>query len=358
MLRSRILQIAGGTLLLGALVAIAQEDREFTIPVRVNVVQAPTTVTDKDGSYVSGLKPSEFRLYDNDKLQTIDVHETFAPISLVVAVQADAKVEAVIPKIQKIGTMLETLVAGDQGEVAIVAFDHRIQKLQDFTSDPAKIQEALKKIHPGSSSAVMTDTVMEASRMLRSRPKERRRVLLLIAESRDKASEGTVREALTATQMENVMVYALNMSRLYTEFTAKPEYPRPDPIPATARNVPGGGVQTPTSVAQMTGTQGYGANFAPLITEIFRAVKGIFVDNPVEVYTKYTGGREIGFVSQRDLERAVSEIGREIHNQYMITYNPDDKEEGGFHQIHVEVMRKNLNVRTRPGYWMAAVVAK
>ena len=97
---------------------------------------APTTVLDKDGLYVTVLKPMEFRLYDNDKPQTIKVDEVISPVSLVVAVQADYKVEAVLPKIQKIGTMLQTMVAGDGGEVAVVSFDHQIRMLQDFTSDP------------------------------------------------------------------------------------------------------------------------------------------------------------------------------------------------------------------------------
>jgi VWFA-related protein len=180
-------------------------------------------------------------------------------------------------------------------------------------------------------------------------------VLLLIAESLDRGSEGRVREALTRLEFANVIVYALNISRAYTESTSRPPLPRPDPIPPGARNVPAGGVNTPTSVAQMTGAPGYGIQFAPLITEIFRGVKGIFVDNPIEVYTQYTGGKEIGFVSQQDLERAASSIGREIHNQYVITYNPNNKQEGGLHHIRVDVTQPGLEVRTRRGYWMAAV---
>jgi VWFA-related protein len=191
--------------------------------------------------------------------------------------------------------------------------------------------------------------------MLRNRPKDRRRVVLLIAESRDKGSTLKPREALTNLEIGNVMVYALNMSRLYTEFTAKAPPPRPDNIPAAARNVPGGGVQTPTTTAQLTGTSGYGADFAPLVTEIFRSVKAIFVSNPIEVFTRYTGGKEYPFVSQRDLERALSEVGREIHNQYLITYNPNNKDEGGFHNIRVEVARRDLEVRTRDGYWLATL---
>jgi VWFA-related protein len=251
--------------------------------------------------------------------------------------------------------MLQSMIAGDQGEVAVVAFDHRIQKLQDFTSDPDKIQEALKKIKPGSSTSVLTDTVVEATRMLRNRPGNRRKVVLLIAETRDKGSALRPREALSNLEIANVMLYSVNMSRLVNELAAKPPLPRPDPIPAPARNVPGGGVQTPTTVAQMTGTQGYGADFAPLVAEIMRSVKAVFVPNPVEIFTRYTGGKEYSFVSQRDLDQALMALSTEIHNQYIITYTPNNTAEGGFHNIRVEVARRELEVRTRDGYWLASM---
>jgi VWFA-related protein len=360
MQRSPLVFLIAGTLAVAGLTvfAFAQDGGgDRVIRQTVNVVVAPTTVTDSEGRYVHDLKPSQFTLFDNDKPQQIQVDESFAPISLVVAIQADAKVEAVIPKIQKIGTLLTNLVAGEQGEVALLSFDHRLQVLQDFTGDATKIQEGLKKLRPGSSSSRMIDAVEQSARMLKSRPKDHRRVVLLIAESRDKGSEGRLRESLTATQVDDVMVYALNMSRLYTETMAPPTNYRPDPIPASARHVPSGAVNTPTGVAQMTGSDGYSAHFVPLFTEIFRDVKGIFVDNPVEVFTKYTGGREIGFVSQKSLETAVSEIGREIHNQYLISYNPDNKVEGGFHTIRV-VVNGPYNIRTRPGYWLAGVTGQ
>src|SRR5438067_2284388 len=126
-MRSRLfLAVFAGGLAIAGLVLYAQDgDRaDKVISTNVTVVVAPTTVTDKDGNYVHDLKPSQFTLFDNDKPQTIKVDESFAPISLVVAIQADAKVEPVIPKLQKIGSLLNTLVAGDQGEVAILSFDH------------------------------------------------------------------------------------------------------------------------------------------------------------------------------------------------------------------------------------------
>jgi VWFA-related protein len=334
----------------------AQESAEdLIIRQRVQEVVAPTTVVDADGTYVTGLKPMQFRLFDNDKLQTIKVDEVVQPVSLVVAVQADSKVEAILPKVQKLGTMLLNMVAGEYGEVAVVGFDHNVKVLQDFTSDSDKITEGLKKLKPGSQNSALTDAVNESARMLDKRPKERRRVLLLVAESLDKGSEGRAREALTRLEFANVIVYALNISRLYSEFTSKPALPRPDPIPPGGRHVPAGAVNTPTTTAQMTGAPGYGMNFAPLLVEIFRSARAAFVDNPIEIYTQYTGGKEIGFVSQTDLERAVQNIGREVHNQYIISYNPNNKNEGGLHHIRVEVTRPGLEVRTRKAYWMAAV---
>jgi VWFA-related protein len=355
MMRRRTAVFAAAAVCLAGAVALVGQNNEETIRTTISNVLAPTVVLDKEGTYVPGIKPYEFKLFDNDKLQEIKVDEIFAPISLVVAIQADAKVENALPRIQKVGTMLQSVVAGEQGEVAIVSFDHRIQKLQDFTTDPDKINEALKQIKPGSSGSRLTDTVVEATRMLRNRPKDRRKVLLLIAETRDKGSELKPREALTNLEVANVMVYSVNMSRLVNELTSKPPLPRPDPLPPAARHVPAGGAQTPTTVAQMTGAPGYGMDFAPLVTEIMRSVKAVFVANPVEIFTRYTGGKEYSFVSQRDLENALGDVSREIHNQYLITYNPNNKTEGGFHKIRVEVTRRDLDVRTRDGYWLAAL---
>ena len=107
----------------------------------------------------------------------------------------------------------------------------------------------------------------------------------------------------------------------------------------------------PTSVAQYTGWNN--GNVVPVFVEIFKQVKAIFIDNPTEVFSRYTGGKEYSFLSQGALERAVLDIGEELHAQYLLSYNPNNKLEGGFHEIRVEVDRPDLKVRTRPGYWMA-----
>ncbi|MGE5647249.1 MAG: VWA domain-containing protein [Acidobacteriota bacterium] len=340
--------------LLAAGLVPAQDDSGQTFRTGINVVVAPAVVTNRQGDFIDGLQPQDFQLTDNGKIQDIKVDVTYVPISLVVAIQANASAEPVLSKIRKIGPLFKGLLTGDQGEVAIMAFDHRLQVLQDFTSDTDKVEEAMQKLRPGSSSSRMTDAVVAASRMLNSRPKDRRRVLLLISETRDNGSEAKVREALTDLQFRNVSVYSVNINRAVTTLLAKPQPPRPSGIPATARPLPAGVPPTPQAAEQVYGNAGNSANVVPLFVEIFKQVKGIFVDNPVEVYTKFTGGRETSFVSQKDLERAVATIGDELHSEYLITYAPNNRQEGGFHEIVVSVNRPGLNVRTRPGYWVAA----
>lgn len=320
----------------------------------VNVVLVPTTVTDNKGKTVNGLRPQDFRLWDNDKPQEISRDVAFLPLSMVVCIQRSNNIEIMLPKIQKMGNVIHDMLVGQDGEAAILSFDHRIELLQDFTQDADKMNEAVKKIKPGGQNSRLNDAVQTAVRMLKNK-RDRRKVVLLISETMDRSSETRVKEVATELQLFNVDVFTLNINRLVTRLTAKPEVPRPDPFPAGARPMPGMAAPDPTTTAQMYGTPGYGVDFVPVVEEIFTAAKAIFIKNPAEVYTKFTGGREYAFTTERGLEDAITAIGGEIRSQYLLSYSPNNKLEGGFHRIKVEVNRAQLRVRTRPGYWMAAV---
>jgi VWFA-related protein len=244
--------------------------------------------------------------------------------------------------------VFEQLVVGENGELAVLAFDHRIQTLADFTSDTEKIDIAFKKLKPGSTTMALNDAAMEGINMLRRRPETRRRVLLLISENRDKGSTIKTREVLTAAEFANVPIYSVDVSKLLAGLTAKPMPGRPDNRPPGAQHLPAGIVATPT-----TESQNNMGNWVPLFKDVFDAAKSIFIPNPLTVYTKYTGGREFSFKSQKTLEHDISEIGEELHSQYLLTYSPNNQNEAGFHQIVVEVQKPGLTVRTRDGYWLA-----
>jgi VWFA-related protein len=317
----------------------------------VEVVQAPVLVFDRDGNYVDGLQPFQFHLYDNGKEQNISVDVTYQPISLVIVLQANAHVDGILPQVKKIGGLIAPLLIGEQGEAAVIAFDSRIRTLQDFTTDSEKITKSIKDLTAGSSSSRMIDAVGAATRMLRTRPTNRRRIILYVGETRDISSETRIREALMDLQYANVMFYPVDMSRLFSTLSAKPDPGRQDLRPPAMHPMPSGVPATPTTVAQTYGIGGGGrAEFIPMMVELFKDVKAIFKDNPVEAFTKGTGGTEYTFFKQRGLEDAIQKIGAELHSQYFVSYTPNNKDEGGFHTLEVSV--GPYKTQTRPGYWL------
>jgi VWFA-related protein len=330
--------------------APSQDTGDSTFKVQANVVIAPTTVRDRNGDFVNGLQLQDFQLFDNNKLQKVNADVRDEPLSLVVAVQRSSNVDVFLPKLQRIGTQLNQLLAGQDGEIAIIGFDHRIQVFQDFTKEGTKISEAMQKMTPGSSQHAVIDAVNQSIRLLKNRPPDRRRVLLLIAEKRDKGSELRMRECLTAAQFANVSIYSLDISTVVSALTDKGLPPRPDPVPPEAQHLPGGYAATPTTQAQ----NDYMGNYVPVFVDIFKAVKSVFIDDTLDVFTRFTGGREYSFVGEKSLEKAISGISEELHSQYLLSYAPNNPGEGGFHDIKVIVNRPNLEVRTRPGYWVAA----
>jgi VWFA-related protein len=342
-----------------ALVAQGQEPSEIPPPFRVTTerVVAPVTVFDRNGSYVNGIEEHQFHLFDNNREQNIQVDIAYQPLSLVICIQANSHVEGLLPQVNRIGNMIAPLIIGDQGEAAVIAYDSRIRTLQPFTSNADLITKAVKTIQPGSNSNRMIDAVIEGARMLDKVPANRRRIMLLIGETRDLASEGRAREALIDLQLSNIVFYSVDMSRLLSTLSAPPIQPRPDTDLPTSHTMPSNTPATPTSVEQTYGTGNVGSiQFIPAMIEVLKDIKAIFKDNPVELFTKGTGGSEFTFYRQKALEEAISRIGQELHSQYLISYSPNNKLEGGFHQITVEVVNhpEIKRIQTRPGYWLAA----
>ena len=358
MLRSLILMSLAGMLLAQEPAQNpppAQEEvPDLRITVHVQNVLAPVLVYDRDGNFVNGLAPDQFHLMDNNKEQNIHVDVAYQPISMVILVQANGAVEKMLPAINKIGNLIQPIILGAQGEAAVVAFDHRIRTLQEFTSDADKITQAVRKIQPGSSNAHMIDATEEAIRMLSHRPQSRRRIILLIGETRDVGSEARGRETLISMQLNNIAFYAVDMSRIIVKLTAPPPVPTPDRLPPAMYPMPSNVPATPNTVSQVYGTQGNSADFVPLLLEIYRDAKAIFKRNPVEVFSAGTGGSQFSYYRRNGLEEAIQRIGELLHSEYLLSYSPNNKLDAGFHQISVYVNSPLARrIQVRPGYWMA-----
>lgn len=330
------------------------EDESATFRTSVKTILVPVTVLDRSGGLVDNVEPGRFHLFDNNKEQKIAVDVTVQPLSIVIAVQQSDRVEAVLNQIHRIGPMIQPILSGNDGLAAVISFDSRIQLKQDFTNDPDKLDKAVQNIHAGNTPSRMIDAVETGVQMLKQQPPTRRRIIVLISETRDVASEARLRETLIAAQLANVTIYTVDISRIVTSLTSKPQPPQISAIPPAAYNLPGGVPNTPTTVEHL-GMPGNRVEVVPVLKELYLGAKRIFVDNPAEIFTEQTGGEQFTFKKERGLEDAISSLGREIHTQYLLSYSPNNLTEDGFHQIRVDVDMPDLVIRTRPGYYLAGV---
>jgi VWFA-related protein len=188
--------------------------------------------------------------------------------------------------------------------------------------------------------------------MLTKRPAANRRVLLLVSETRDEGSEARLRETMIDATLSNVLVYSVDISQLAVRATEKRQEPRPSAIDPAANSFPMGIPSTPTTAEQYYG-MGNRAQFIPVLKEIFIDAKGIFVKDPSTQFARATGGAEFVFYRQKGLEDVVQRISQEIHSQYLVSYKPNNADEGGYHTIVVSIDRSpQYTCKTRPGYWI------
>jgi hypothetical protein len=161
----------------------------------VPLVVAPTTVTDSKGHYVDGLTPQDLILFDNNVPQPTQMDWMMYPIDLVVAVETSSNSGAVIDKLGGTGILFTQLLAADAGETAVISFSDEVKVHQNFTSNPDFVIHALRMLRKEGGDAHMLDALREALLMLERRPAGRRRIILMIAEKRDRFESGEARRS-------------------------------------------------------------------------------------------------------------------------------------------------------------------
>lgn len=309
--------------------ATSQEPSQPSIRTNVSVVLVPVTVTDHKGKFVDGLRAEEFALTDNGRPQRtqLDYSETLAPISLVVAVQTSDIAAPVLAKFTKTGSLIQPLVTGQGGEMALVTFDDEVRVALDFTSDPSAIVDAFRAVKASHSEAGrVVDALAESIRMLDSRAGNRRRVVVIVAESRDRGSDADLWETLSSAQRASVAVYPATFSAQKSAWTVKGgELPPPDD---------GGG-----------------------LIRIFVELARMGKTNAADAMARATGGEHLAFTTLRGLERVIAGLGEELHSQYLLSF-PQPSSDGAFHDVQVRLPNHpEFAVRFRPGYWASGTNA-
>jgi Ca-activated chloride channel homolog len=292
--------------ILGAVV-MAQDAAVIRVPVRM--VSVPTLVFSKENRLIPGLKKTDFRIFDNGIAQSVRMDTDYMPVSVVIAILTNSDGRGSVPYIAKVGSVMEAHLVGATGRAAVIAYNRDIKVLKPFGSGDVGL--AFRSLSAKGSGAHMIDAGMRAIEMLKERKRTEARVLLFIGPVGDRGSKATWSTLREEAERENVSIYALNS---------------------------GGG----SDGAGIAGNPDLGWLTAMLGRQDAKS-------DPLSPLVAATGGTELHFHGQRELEDAIGTMGVELRSAYLLSYYPSS-EDPGRHTISVQVSVPGARTYARPGY--------
>lgn len=278
--------------------------KEDTTRIKVTNVTLPVIVTDKDGRFVSNLTKDNFEIFEDKKLQKIQDFQAQSDLPLYIAILLDtsASVKGKL-KFEKEATIsfLQTVLRRRKDQALFVTFDSTIEMRQDFTDDLSLLIKAITPVKASGETALYDAVYRVCEEKMNNVPTPRK-VIVVISDGADTASNRTLEEAIEIAQRNEVVIFGIS-------------------------------------------TKGAG----------FFGIEGGQVENvddkELRRLCEETGG-EIAFPGNYlDLERAFSNINSKSRKYYLLAYEPEDPERPGYRKIEVKIVgRKDLKLRTRKGY--------
>jgi len=295
-----------------------------TLRVTTNEVLVPTLVEKPHGGgIVYGLKPADFVVEDNGVAQKIRVQEEMdtAPVALVIALEEGREGWLEFDKLAKLGPLLEYFLSDAKSQAALVAFGSKPRLICDYTNSQERLNEGLQQLQPSDGGAAILDTISYAVDLLEDRPKEYRRVLLLVSEERDHGSKRTKPvQLIRKIGQSDVLVLSVSFSPSKAEFI---------------HDVKDSGEDRTMS----------------MVSTLVMAVQA-FRKNVAKQVAVMSGGEYMTFTRDKAFEANVLEAAKEARNRYLITFSPSDPTPG-LHSLRVRTAEDyGARVVARANYWV------
>jgi VWFA-related protein len=340
--------------------AAAKSDGEnYKITVHSNLVFLPTRVQDKKGGTIYGLKPEQFIVEDNGVRRKVQIDEDpeSAGLSLVVALQCSRSAEVEFAKLKGLGAMIDGIVGDAPHEVSIVSYGAGPYVLGEFSGRSDATRRALSRLKPCQDyNAATIDTVYYAVNMLKRRPNHYRRAVLLIGETRDHGSRSSLHEVAAELGVTDTVIYAVAFSPTRDEALRDLRYgdhPPPVPVFSPPPSSPGnqaspGDADSAAPVQTVYKQKTPLFAWPPQFLLIVNALKG----NAASELAALSGGEYVNFTTQRGFEDSLQRIANQIHNYYMLSFQPESDQALALHSLRVRIAGyPDAVIQTRRSYW-------
>jgi len=275
----------------------ANDNGVFVFKAEAREVVLHATVVDDRNHLVMNLNKPDFTVYENDKPQQISsFKQQDFPVAMGIVIDNSGSMREKRDQVNKAAINLVRSSNPDD-EVFVVNFNDEYYLDQDFTADIKKLQAALEHVETRGGTALYDAIIASADYLMKS--KLSRKVLFVVTDGEDDASQSSLEQAVQRLAQENgPVVYSIGL----------------------------------------------------LGDEKVRRAK-----RALETISDRTWGIAFFPPSLDEVDQISRNIAHDIRNQYTISYKPSTpRSVGGYRTIHVDAHArpyKKLTVRTRSGYY-------
>jgi Ca-activated chloride channel homolog len=287
--------------------AMAMTTSAMKVPVvpmikkNVELVLVPVTITDQSDRVITGLDKQNFKVYENKRQQNIQHFSSEdVPVSIGIILDISGSMKTKMARAKE-AVQEFCKAANPQDEFFMITFSNQPNQVENFTSDPEKLEASLLSVEAGGRTALLDAIYLGLHKMRQAT--QPRRALLIISDGGDNRSRYTEHEVTSLVKEADVMVYAIG---IYDHTFPTEEEALGPALLSTIADVSGG--------------------------------KAFSVDDP------------------DDLPAIASHVGEELRNQYVLGYRPENiPRDGKWHKIRVKLQMpagwKFLHIRARSGYY-------
>src|SRR5450432_599202 len=171
----------------------------FVFRKKVEEVTLRAVVVDQQNHLISKLDRNAFSVYEDGKLQKMtSFRQENVPLALGLLIDNSGSMR---PKREKVNEAVLNLVRSSNpgDEVFVVNFGEAPYLDQDFTDDVTKLTSALNKVETRGTTALY-DAIVASAAHVRQDPRTQKRVLLVVTDGRDNASQNSLEEAIQQLQ--------------------------------------------------------------------------------------------------------------------------------------------------------------
>jgi hypothetical protein len=174
---------------------------------------APVTVLDKQGGPVLDLMQKDVQVYDNGVEQTIEHWDLGGdPLAVALVIETSSQIEMMAPVIHGMSSIFTETAMALNGETTVIKYDSTVDVRQTFTHDHDDVQQAIVQVKFEAPEMRLCDGMAEAVEQLETRPPNYRRVMLIVGESQDLASDAKLGLGLRDAQLANIAIYTIGPS--------------------------------------------------------------------------------------------------------------------------------------------------